>query len=320
MESILALSVSQNASDVHLSSGEKVLIRQNGQLIRLESNILSSHELHTKLYGLLSKSQQMKMAQDKQLDFAYHHAVYGRFRVNVFYQQHGIAACLRLINQQPLTLDQICAPKILHTLAQKQQGLILITGATGSGKSTTLSAMINDINQHAAKHIITLEDPIELIYRNQQSLIQQREIGVHCTDYLAGLTAALRQDPDVIVIGELRDQATMSTALHAAQTGHLILATLHSHSAVATISRIIDAFPEQSRHFVRTQLAASLQGIVCQRLYHHTPSVRKANFEILINTPSVSHLIQEGKIKQLVSAIQTGGQYGMQLFEIEFGQ
>lgn len=315
MESILAFSLTQNMSDVHLSSGENIFIRQNGQLISVNNRILSGHQLEQKLFSILTAEQLARFKADKQLDFAYSHPSFGRFRVNLFYQQRGISAVFRYINPKIVSLDDIGTPDIIKTLTLKTQGLILITGATGSGKSTTLVAMLEYINQHQSKHIITLEDPIEFIYQNNCSLIQQREVGTHCLDYASGLKSILRQDPDVIVIGELRDRQTITAALQAAETGHIVLATLHTNSCIATINRIVDVFPNESSNFIRTQLAHSLQAVICQQLINDDVLGRKAIFEIMINIPAVSNLIQEGKIKQIFSIMQTGGQYGMKIFD-----
>lgn len=315
MESILSTSVTQNVSDLHLSSGENIIIRQNGLLVRLNGEVLSHHQLKNKLYSLLTAEQLQQLDKDKQLDFAYDNKQLGRFRCNIFYQKSGISACFRVINKNIPTLDEISAPTILKELTLKTQGLILITGATGSGKSTTLASMIEHINHNTARHVITLEDPIEFIYQNKLSLIQQREVGQHCRNYTEGLTAILRQDPDVVMIGELRERITIEAALRAAETGHIVLATLHTNSAIATINRIVDVFPDASKHFIRSQLAQSLQAIISQQLILDHQANRKAIFEILINTSAVSNLIQEGKIKQLISMMQTGSEYGMKLFE-----
>lgn len=314
MESLLAFSVTQNVSDLHLSGDGNVFIRQNGNLTQLGGCKLNTYDLKNKLLSLLSNKQLQKFEKEKQLDFVYSHQDLGRFRYHIFYQVNGISACIRIINNIIPSFYDIGAPEIFKSLALKHQGLILITGATGSGKSTTLAAMIEYINQNEYKHIITLEEPIEFIYQNTKSLIQQREIGMHCNSYSDGLKALLRQDPDVIVIGELRDKVTIEAALQAAETGHIVFATLHTNSAISTINRIIDVFPDESRYFIRTQLANSLQCIVAQQLIACNQSHRKAIFEILINIPAVSNLIQEGKTKQLVSVMQMGKEYGMQLF------
>lgn len=311
MESILALSVTQNVSDLHLSSDEYIFIRQNGRLTKMNNYYLTSQQLQHKLFSILTTSQLTKLENHRQLDFAYSHSNYGRFRVNVFYQKRGISATFRIIKSIIPTLDDIAAPEIFKQFALIEQGLILITGATGSGKSTTLAAMLEYINQYQAKHIITMEDPIEFIYQNKQSLIQQREIGLHCDSFLVAIMAVLRQDPDVIMIGELRNCETIAAALQAAETGHVVFATLHTNSTIATINRIIDVFPDEGKSFIRAQLAQSLKVIIAQQLIDNGVLGRKAIFEILVNIPAISHLIHEGKIKQIVSVMQSGAQFGM---------
>lgn len=315
MDSILALSVAQNASDLHLSSGCSPMIRVNGQLKYLNQSQLSAEDLALKLNQLLSVSQQHKLQQDKQLDFAYEDIELGRFRGNIFYQQQGISAAFRIISANIPTLSEINVPAIFYDLVNKNNGLILVTGATGSGKSTTLAAMIEYINQHQAKHIITLEDPIEFIYSNKKSLIQQREIARHIVDFNQALHSLLRQDPDVILLGELRDMDTIQAALTAAETGHLVLATLHTQSAIQSLERLVDVFPGETKAFIRAQLSNSLQAIINQTLVAKPEGGRKACYEVLINTPAVSHLIREGKNNQIMTLMQTGQQYGMQVME-----
>ncbi|WP_167370286.1 type IV pilus twitching motility protein PilT [Gilliamella mensalis] len=308
LNSILTLSVTQNASDVHLSSGEAPCIRVNGQLQFLSENKLSQLELEIELFNLLERSQIDTLKQSGQIDFAHHFAELGRFRVNIFFQQRGISAVFRVINHRIPTLSQINAPAIFRELAVNESGLILVTGATGSGKSTTLASLIQYINSTVAKHIITLEDPIEYIYQNDKSLIHQRElVNLECA-----IDGLLRQDPDIILLGELRNKHSIQAALTAAETGHLVFATLHTSSAIQTINRIIDVFEDNSRDFIRSQLSNSLKAIINQKLVP-TENGRKALFEILINTPAVSNLINEGKMKQIFTLMQTGQQYGMQV-------
>ena len=312
LNSMLAFSVTQKASDLHLSSGEVPCIRINGKLKFISSDKLSPVKLKIELLHLLDDDQKVTLQQHQQIDFAYYLENVGRFRVNIFYQQRGISAVFRIINQQIPTLCEIEAPEILKKLVNVESGIILVTGATGSGKSTTLAALIQYINQIAAKHIITLEDPIEFIYQNEKSLIQQREI----SHFSEAIDSLLRQDPDIIMFGELRNKTTIQAALIAAETGHLVFATLHTNSAIETINRIIDVFEYGSRELIRTQLSSSLQAIICQKLIPYNDT-RKAIFEVLINTPAVSNLISEGKIKQILSLMQTGQQYGMQLMSNE---
>lgn len=305
---MLAFSVTQKASDLHLSSGEKPCIRVNGDLKRISEDKLLPQKLKIDLFNLLNMEQKAILQQHQQIDFAYHVENVGRFRVNIFYQQRGISAVFRIIKQQIPSLTEIEAPNVLNELAKAESGIILVTGATGSGKSTTLAALIQYINQTQAKHIITLEDPIEFIYQNDKSLIQQREL----THFGNAIDSILRQDPDIILLGELRNQHTIQAALTIAETGHLVLATLHTSSAIQTINRIIDLFDEGSRAVIRNQLSNSLKAIICQKLVPYNES-RKAIYEVLINTSAVSNLISEGKTKQILSIMQTGKQYGMQL-------
>lgn len=308
INSMLAFSVTQKASDLHLSSGEKPCIRVNGDLKRISEDKLLPQNLKSDLFNLLNIEQKAILQQHQQIDFAYHLEDVGRFRVNIFYQQRGISAVFRIIKQQIPSLTEIEAPKVLNELAKAESGIILVTGATGCGKSTTLAALIQHINQTQAKHIITLEDPIEFIYQNDKSLIQQRELN----HFGNAIDSILRQDPDIILLGELRNQHTIQAALTIAETGHLVLATLHTSSAIQTINRIIDLFDEGSRGVIRNQLSNSLKAIICQKLVPYNES-RKAIYEVLINTSAVSNLISEGKTKQILSIMQTGKQYGMQL-------
>lgn len=313
LNSFLALSVTQNASDLHLSSGEAVCIRINGQLQFLSEHRLSPISLEAELLSLLTGDQKQQLYQNKQIDFAYQVKDLGRFRVNIFYQYRGISAVFRIIKQHIPTLAEINAPEIFKQLINYESGIILVTGSTGSGKSTTLASLINHINFNQSKHILTLEDPIEFIYHNQKSLIQQREL----TNLEQTVDSLLRQDPDIILLGELRNKNAIQTALTVAETGHLVFATLHTNSAIETINRIIDVFEDSSQDFIRTQLSHSLKAIISQKLVA-TENGRKALFEVLINTPAVSNLIKEGKVKQIYSLMQTGQQYGMQIMPKQF--
>lgn len=313
LNSFLALSVTQNASDLHLSSGEAVCIRINGQLQFLSEYRLSPISLEAELLSLLTGDQKQQLYQNKQIDFAYQVKELDRFRVNIFYQYRGISAVFRIIKQHIPTLAEINAPEIFKQLINYESGIILVTGSTGSGKSTTLASLINHINFNQSKHILTLEDPIEFIYHNQKSLIQQREL----TNLEQTVDSLLRQDPDIILLGELRNKKAIQTALTVAETGHLVFATLHTNSAIETINRIIDVFEDSSQDFIRTQLSHSLKAIISQKLVT-TENGRKALFEVLINTPAVSNLIKEGKVKQIYSLMQTGQQYGMQIMPKQF--
>jgi twitching motility protein PilT len=309
LNSILALSVTQNASDLHLSSGEAIRIRINGQLQILSKEKLLPLNLEIELLKLLNEVQKKQLQQNRQIDFAYQAAGIGRFRVNIFYQQRGISATFRIIKNYIPDLSEIGAPEVFKKLIKYETGIILVTGSTGSGKSTTLASLIEHINLTQSKHIITLEDPIEFIYQSQNSLVQQREQTYF--DH-AIIDSILRQDPDIILLGELRNKHAIQAALTVAETGHLVFATLHTNSAIQSINRMIDVFESNSHDFIRTQLANSLRAVISQKLVP-TEQGRKALFEILINTPAISNLISEGKIKQIFSLMQTGQQYGMQI-------
>ena len=308
LNSLLSLSVTQKASDLHLSSGEAPRIRLNGQLQLLTDEKIPSSRLESELLNLLNASQKIQLQQNGYVDLAYHVSEIGRFRVNIFYQHRGISGVFRVINHDIPSLSQLSSPDVLPALVKNTHGIILVTGATGSGKSTTLASLIQHINLTESKHIITLEDPIEFIYQNVQSLIEQREV----PHFTIAIDSLLRQDPDIILFGELRNKTTIQAALTTAETGHLVLATLHTNSAIESINRIINVFSETERDFIRAQLSSSLKAIISQKLVA-TTNGRRALFEILINTPAVSNLINEGKIKQIYSLMQTGQQYGMQI-------
>ena len=308
LNSLLSLSVTQKASDLHLSSGEAPRIRLNGQLQLLTDEKIPSSRLESELLNLLNASQKIQLQQNGYVDLAYHVSEIGRFRVNIFYQHRGISGVFRVINHDIPSLSQLSSPDVLPALVKNTHGIILVTGATGSGKSTTLASLIQHINLTESKHIITLEDPIEFIYQNVQSLIEQREV----PHFTIAIDSLLWKDPDIILFGELRNKTTIQAALTTAETGHLVLATLHTNSAIESINRIINVFSETERDFIRAQLSSSLKAIISQKLVA-TTNGRRALFEILINTPAVSNLINEGKIKQIYSLMQTGQQYGMQI-------
>jgi twitching motility protein PilT len=313
MKSLIALSVTQKASDLYLCSGQNPTIRVDGKLKALKQIVLIHEQLDTYFRSFLSPKQIKKLMTNKQIDIAINDPVYGRYRMHIFYQYHGISAIFRFINSTIPTIEQINLPHIVYEMITKSHGLILITGATGSGKSTSLAALIEHINQHQDKHIITLEDPIEYIYQSKRSIIQQREINTHIEDFSMALKAVLRQDPDIIVVGELRDNETIQTALTLAETGHLIFASLHTNTAYESINRIIDVVATERKNFVRSQLARSLCAIICQKLVAKPEGGRKALYEVLINTPAISNLIREGNFNQIITQMQMGKQYGMQL-------
>lgn len=316
IDEFVALSVKHNASDLHLCAGHQPMLRIDGELQPLEgAEILTQERMHQLCGTLLQPPQWQLLQQQGQLDLALTLAGDIRLRANFFLQSLGISIALRLIAGHCPTLAALAAPAIVPALLRREDGLILVTGATGSGKSTTLAAMIDDINQHQRRHIITLEDPIEFMHHSRKSLIQQRELGRDSHSFDEALRAALREDPDVILLGELRDTTTIRLALTAAETGHLVLATLHTRSAPQAVDRLVDVFPAEEKPYVRAQLAASLQAVIAQKLLSRPGGGRVAIFEVLTATAAVSSMIREGKTHQLASVLQTGAQSGMQTFE-----
>ncbi|EHG7580613.1 type IV pilus twitching motility protein PilT [Citrobacter sp. RHB21-C05] len=311
MEEIVALSVKHNVSDLHLSNAWPARWRKRG---RLEAAPFPIPDMDSLLAQWLDARQLAVFQQEGQLDFAVTLTGNQRLRASAFRQQRGISLALRLLPSRCATLEALTTPAALPELLASENGLILVTGATGSGKSTTLAAMVDWLNRHTDGHILTLEDPIEYIYASQRCLIQQREIGMHCSSFAAGLRAALREDPDVILLGELRDSETIRLALTAAETGHLVLATLHTRGAAQAVERLVDTFPAQEKEPVRSQLAGSLRAVLSQKLEPDKQEGRVALFELLINTPATGNLIREGKTHQLPHVIQTGQQAGMMTF------
>ncbi|WP_213133235.1 type IV pilus twitching motility protein PilT [Citrobacter sp. FP75] len=311
MEEIVALSVKHNVSDLHLCNAWPARWRICG---RVEIAPFTVPDVDALLLTWLSEQQQVQWRENSQVDFAIALADSRRLRVSAFAHQQGTSLALRLLPVACPRLDELQTPAVLPELLHSENGLILVTGATGSGKSTTLAAMVDYLNQHVEGHILTLEDPIEYRHTSQRCLIQQREIGVHCTSFAAGLRAALREDPDVILLGELRDGETIRLALTAAETGHLVLATLHTRGAAQAVERLVDTFPAQEKDPVRNQLAGSLRAVLAQKLEEDKHGGRVALFEMLVNTPAVGNLIREGKTHQLPGVIQTGQQAGMQTF------
>jgi twitching motility protein PilT len=277
---------------------------------------LTHEELHLALLGIMPPAQQTQFIQSHECDFSFDVPALSRFRVNVFVQARGVSAVFRVIPHHMPSLESLHAPAVTAELLHRTRGLVLVTGATGSGKSTTLAAMVNTLNQTQAKHIITIEDPIEFEHTPKQCLIQQRELGTHTLSYTNALCAALREDPDVILVGELRDLETIRLAITAAETGHLVLGTLHTSSAAKTIDRMVDVFPAQEKEMVRSMLSESLNAVISQVLCKRKDAQgRVAAFEVMVGTPAVRNLIREGKVAQLYSAIQTGRGVGMQTLD-----
>lgn len=315
LDEVVALSVKHNAADLHLCSGHLPHWRRQGVLEPIpQQSVVEGGWLEAFMQQGLSSVQQAELAGNGHVDFAMtlHSGI--RLRANLFRQRCGLSLALRLIASKVPDIASLQLPDVVNQLLQWDEGLILITGATGSGKSTTLAALVHSLNCHQARHIITLEDPIEFQHQSQRSLIQQREVGAHCASFQQGLKAALREDPDVILLGELRDSETIRLALTAAETGHLVLATLHTRGATQAVDRLVDVFPAGEKNLVRTQLAGSLKAVLAQRLVPAKAGGRIGLFEVLVATPAVVNLIREGKMHQLPGVLQTGAQAGMQAF------
>lgn len=302
----------KKASDLHLSAGEVPLLRVDGDIQRLPHPILDDSAVRTFCYEIMTDKQKKEFERDLELDFAFEWADKARFRVNVFEQNRGISAVFRYIPQTILTLEELAVPEIIANITQYRKGLVLITGSTGSGKSTSLAAMVDHINRHRAVHILTIEDPIEFIHVNQNSVISQRELHRNTQSFTKALRGALRADPDIILIGELRCLGSIRLALTAAETGHLVLATLHTASAPQTIDRLIDVFPAEEKSTVRYMLSESLRAVISQTLVKRKGGGRVAAFEIMIATEAIRHLIRESKISQMASVLQTNRILGMQ--------
>ena len=305
-----------NASDLHITAGTPPMVREKGRLRALDHPVLTSQMTREIIYSILTNDQRKKLENEWQIDFAYSIPGQGRFRVNAYFQRASLGAAFRLIPNEMPALEDLGLPPVLRDLTKKPRGFVLVTGPTGSGKSTTLAAMLDVINKERHEHIMTIEDPIEFLHRHQNCIVNQRELGADAQSFALGLKAALRQDPDVILVGEMRDLETIATALTAAETGHLVFATLHTQDTAQTVDRIVDVFPPAQQHQVRVQLSVSLQGIVTQQLLPTADGQsRVCATEILVPTPAVRNLIREGKTHQIYSALQTGGAHGMQTMD-----
>jgi twitching motility protein PilT len=313
---LLAFVMQNDASDLHLSAGNAPIVRVYGSLKRLKSDVLTNETIRGMLYSIMTDEQRADFEKNLELDFAISFGEKARFRVNAFTNRQGSAAVFRTIPSVVPTMEELDLPSVIRRFAGLEKGIILVTGPTGSGKSTTLASMVNHINDTMPKHILTIEDPVEFFHTSKKSLVNHRELGADTHSFARALKSSLREDPDVILVGEMRDHETISLALTAAETGHLVFGTLHSSSAAKTIDRIIDVFPTGDKEMIRSMLASSLQGVVAQTLLKRaTGKGRVAAFEILVGTNAVRNLIRENQIPQMYSMIQTGSRYGMVTME-----
>ena len=313
---LLAFSVKNKASDLHLSAGLPPMIRVNGDVRRINLPPLDHKAVHSMIYDIMNDGQRKVYEENLECDFSFEIPGLARFRVNAFTQDRGAAAVMRTIPSKILSLEQLNAPRIFGELSLKPRGLVLVTGPTGSGKSTTLAAMVNHVNENEYAHILTIEDPIEFVHQSNKCLINQREVGPHTHSFDNALRSALREDPDVILVGELRDLETIRLALTAAETGHLVFGTLHTSSAAKTIDRIVDVFPGEEKEMVRAMLSESLQAVISQTLLKTKDGTgRVAAHEIMLGTPAIRSLIRDSKIAQMYSTIQTSSNVGMQTLD-----
>ena len=310
---LLKFAKEQGASDLHLSAGMPPILRINGELVRLKMDAMTAEETLAAMRSVMTELQIKAFQQNMDLDFAIDVPEVARFRANAFQQHRGTGGVFRVIPCAVTPLDQLGMPKIIKELAQREKGLVLVTGPTGSGKSTTLAAMVDYLNETESLHILTVEDPIEFLHTSKRSLVNQREVGPHTSAFASALRAALREDPDVILVGELRDLETTQLAISAAETGHLVFGTLHTNSAAKTIDRVVDIFPSEQQQQIRTMLSESIEGIITQTLLPAKDGKgRVAALEVLVGVPALRNLIRENKTAQILSVIQTGAQHGMQ--------
>jgi twitching motility protein PilT len=314
---IVLAALERRASDIHITAGAAPSIRVRGRLFALEGfPVLGVSDTREIAYSIMSDTQRQRFENDRQVDFSYSVPRTARMRVNAYLQRGAVSAALRVIPSEIKSLEALGMPPVVREMSELPRGIVLVTGPTGSGKSTTLAAVIDQINTTREDHILTIEDPIEFLHQHKRCLVNQRELGSDATSFAEGLRAALREDPDVILVGEMRDLETISTALTAAETGHLVLATLHTQDAPQTIDRIIDVFPPHQQQHVRVMLSVAIQGVVAQQLLPTADgSGRVPAVEILVPTPAVRNLIREGKTHQIYSAIQTGAEHGMQTMD-----
>ncbi|MCH8532158.1 MAG: type IV pilus twitching motility protein PilT [Saccharospirillum sp.] len=312
---LLAFSAKQNASDLHLSSGLPPMIRVDGDIRRINLPALSHKEVHALIYDIMNDKQRKDFEEFLETDFSFEVPGVARFRVNAFTQNRGSGAVFRTIPSKVLTMDDLGMGQVFKNISMMPRGIVLVTGPTGSGKSTTLAAMIDYINEAKYEHILTIEDPIEFVHESKKCLVNQREVHRDTHGFAEALRSALREDPDIILVGELRDLETIRLALTAAETGHLVFGTLHTTSAAKTIDRVVDVFPAEEKSMVRSMLSESLQAVISQTLMKKNGGGRIAAHEIMIGTPAIRNLIREDKVAQMYSAIQTGASLGMQTLD-----
>jgi len=312
---LLAFSVKNGASDLHLSAGLPPMIRVDGDIRRINVPALEHKVVHGLVYDIMNDKQRKDYEEFLECDFSFEIPNLARFRVNAFIQNRGAGAVFRTIPSDILSLEDLKAPKIFKDIADYPRGVVLVTGPTGSGKSTTLAAMVNHVNEQEYGHVLTIEDPIEFVHTSKKCLINQREVHRDTLGFNEALRSALREDPDVILVGEMRDLGTIRLALTAAETGHLVFGTLHTSSAAKTIDRIVDVFPAAEKDMIRAMLSESLRAVISQTLLKKTGGGRVAAHEIMIGTPAIRNLIRENKVAQMYSAIQTGAQFGMQTLD-----
>jgi len=313
IDAFFKLMAEQGASDLHLVSGQQPILRIHGEMERVKFKTLDNDELKAMLYEIAPEDKVKRFEETGDIDFGYEIPGLARYRANFFQQKYGVAAVFRQIPSDVLTADQLGLPPVVKKFAMLHKGLVLVTGPTGSGKSTTLAAMMDFANKNRKDHIITVEDPIEFVHKSQGCIVNHREIGLHTKSFASALRGALREDPDIVLVGEMRDLETIELALMAASTGHLVFGTLHTQSAAKTVDRVIDVFPSSQQPQIRTTLSESLKGVVAQNLFKRVDKKgRCAALEILVVTPAVGNLIREEKTFQIPSAIQTGKKYGMQ--------
>jgi twitching motility protein PilT len=313
---LLAFAVKNKASDLHLSAGLPPMIRVHGDVRRINLPAMEHKDVHAMVYDIMNDSQRKQFEENLECDFSFAIPGLARFRVNAFVQNRGAGAVMRTIPSKILSLEELNAPKIFSELAMTPRGLVLVTGPTGSGKSTTLAGMVNHVNESVYGHILTVEDPVEFVHESKRCLINQREVGPHTLSFNNALKSALREDPDIILVGELRDLETIRLALTASETGHLVFGTLHTSSAAKTVDRIIDVFPAAEKEMVRAMLSESLKAVISQSLLKTKDGTgRVAAHEIMIGTPAIRNLIREAKVSQMNSSIQTGQSLGMQTMD-----